>query len=160
MFGTFAYIAWRAIHGFISLGMMVAYYQAFQTSLSSLQAVLRGLAKLYEDNLFLGYYDEFMALEPRVLPPAQPQPVPRPMAEGIRVENVDFQLSRHRAHRPQGDLADHPAGRGHRLRRSQRIGQDHPGQAAVPALRPQRGGASPSTASTCASSTWSTCAGT
>jgi ATP-binding cassette subfamily B protein len=90
VFGTFAFIAWQTIQGVISLGMMVAYYQAFQTSLTSLQAVLAGLAKLYEDNLFLSYYEEFMALEPRVLPPAQPTPVPRPMTEGIRFENVDF----------------------------------------------------------------------
>jgi len=90
VFGTFAYIAWRTIYGFITLGGMVAYYQAFQTSLSSLQTVLAGLAKLYEDNLFLGYYDEFMTLEPRVVPPARPQPVPRPVVEGLRVENVDF----------------------------------------------------------------------
>jgi ATP-binding cassette subfamily B protein len=90
VFGTFAFIAWRAVQGIISLGMMVAYYQAFQTSLTSLQSVLGGLASLYEDNLFLTYYDEFMALEPRVLPPTQPQPVTRPMTEGIRFENVAF----------------------------------------------------------------------
>ncbi len=90
VFGTFAYIAWRAIQGLITLGMMVAYYQAFQTSLSSLQTVLGGFARLYEDNLFLSYYDEFMALGPRVLPPAHPEKVPSPMAEGIRFENVEF----------------------------------------------------------------------
>ncbi|OFW61273.1 MAG: ABC transporter ATP-binding protein [Actinobacteria bacterium RBG_16_64_13] len=90
VFGTFAFIAWRAVQGVITVGMMVAYYQAFQTSLGSLQAVLRGFAALYEHNLFLSYYDEFMALEPRVRPPAQPLPMPRPMAEGIRFDNVDF----------------------------------------------------------------------
>jgi len=90
VFGTFAYIAWRAIQGAITLGMMVAYYQAFQTSLTSLQTVLEGLARLYEDNLFLTYYDEFMALEPRVLPSTRPQPVPRPLVEGIRVQHLDF----------------------------------------------------------------------
>ena len=90
VFGTFAYIAWRAITGAITVGMMVAYYQAFQTSLGSLQAVLRGFASLYEDNLFLSYYDEFMNLEPRVVSPTHPRPVPRPMAEGIRFENVSF----------------------------------------------------------------------
>jgi ATP-binding cassette, subfamily B, bacterial len=90
VFGTFAYIAWRAIQDTITVGLMVAYYQAFQTSLNSLQAVLRGFASLYEDNLFLTYYDEFMKLEPRVLQPADPVPVPRPMREGIRVEGVDF----------------------------------------------------------------------
>ncbi len=90
IFGTFAYIVWQTITGVISLGSMVMYYQAFQTGLSSLQAVLGGLAALYEDNLFLTYYHEFMTLEPRVLPPAQPAPVPRPMSQGIRFEGVDF----------------------------------------------------------------------
>jgi ATP-binding cassette, subfamily B, bacterial len=90
VFGTFAFIAWRTITGYISLGLMVAYYQAFQTSLSSLQSVLSGLAKLYEDNLFLGYYEEFMALEPRVQAPAQPKPVPTPIVTGLRAEGLDF----------------------------------------------------------------------
>jgi ATP-binding cassette subfamily B protein len=90
VFGTFAYIAWRAIQGSIQLGSVVAYYQAFQTSLGSLQAVLRGVASLYEDNLFLTYYDEFMSLEARVVSPAEPTPVPRPMTEGIRFQNVHF----------------------------------------------------------------------
>jgi ATP-binding cassette subfamily B protein len=90
VFGTFAYIAWRAIQGSIALGSVVAYYQAFQTSLGSLQAVLRGVASLYEDNLFLTYYDEFMSLEPRVVSPAEPTPVPRPMTEGIRFQNIHF----------------------------------------------------------------------
>jgi ATP-binding cassette subfamily B protein len=52
--------------------------------------VLRGLAALYEDSLFLSFYDEFMALEPRVLPPDHPLPLPRPMQQGIRFEHVDF----------------------------------------------------------------------
>jgi ATP-binding cassette subfamily B protein len=90
VFGTFAYIAWRAINGAITVGMMVAYYQAFQTSLGSLQGVLRGFATLYEDTLFLTYFDEFMELEPRVLAPADPRPVPCPMTEGIRFDNVGF----------------------------------------------------------------------
>ena len=90
MFGTFAYIAWRAIEGTISLGLVVAYYQAFQTSLSALQGVLGGLTSLYEDNLFLTYYEQFMALAPKVVAPAQPAPVPRPLSEGIRYEQVDF----------------------------------------------------------------------
>jgi ATP-binding cassette subfamily B protein len=90
VFGTFAYIAWRAVYGFITLGMMVAYYQAFQTSLTSLQNVLGGLVRLYEDNLFLSYYEEFMSLEPRVTMPAKSEPVPRPLKQGIGVEDLHF----------------------------------------------------------------------
>jgi len=90
-FGTFAYIVWRTIYGAISLGSMVMYYQAFQTGLSSLQSVLQGMAGLYEDNLFLTYYHEFMELQPRVVAPAQPAPVPRPFTQGFAFHGVDFQ---------------------------------------------------------------------
>ena len=89
-FGTFAYIARQTIYGSITLGSMVMYYQAFQQGLSSLQSVLQGLAGLYEDNLFLTYYHEFMGLEPRVVAPAQPAQVPRPMSEGVVFRGVDF----------------------------------------------------------------------
>ena len=90
VFGAFAYIAWRTIIGAVTLGMMVAYYQAFQTSLSSLQSTLGGFAGLYEDGLFLTYFDEFMNLEPRVIQEGHPKRVPRPIKEGIRFEEVHF----------------------------------------------------------------------
>lgn len=90
VFATFALICWRTIIGAISLGSMVMYYQAFQQSLSALQQVLSGLAALYEDNLFLSYYHEFMALEPRLMEPAVPLPVPAPLREGVRFSGVSF----------------------------------------------------------------------
>ena len=90
VFGTFAYIVWKTISGAITLGSMVMYYQAFQTSLTSLQAVLTGLAGLYEDNLFLTYYHEFMTLESRLPEPAEPQPMPRKLSEGIAFHGVTF----------------------------------------------------------------------
>jgi ATP-binding cassette subfamily B protein len=89
-FGAFAYIAWRAVEGAITVGMMVLYYQAFQTSLNSLQSVLRGFAALYEDSLFLSDYDEFMSLESHVLSPPKPRPLPSPMRVGLAFENVSF----------------------------------------------------------------------
>jgi len=38
------------------------YYQGFQMGLGSLQAILRGLAGLYEDNLFLTDFYRFLDL--------------------------------------------------------------------------------------------------
>ena len=90
MFGTFAYIAWRTLQGSITLGAMMMYYTAFNTGLNALQSVLGGVAGLYEDNLFLTYYHEFMALEPKVVDPPAPRPVPRPMRDGIVFEDVTF----------------------------------------------------------------------
>jgi ATP-binding cassette subfamily B protein len=89
-FGAFAYVAWRAVGGAITVGMMVLYYQAFQASLNSLQSIMRGLAALYEDSLFLTDYDEFMNLEPHVLSPAKPRPMPVQMTTGISFEKVSF----------------------------------------------------------------------
>ena len=91
VFGTFAYIVYRTIQGALSVGSMVMYYQAFQTGLSSFQSLLGGLAGLYEDNLFLTYFYDFLALEPKVLEPKQPHVVPTPMKKGIEFESVSFQ---------------------------------------------------------------------
>jgi ATP-binding cassette, subfamily B, bacterial len=91
VFGTFAYIAWETIQGAIPLNKMMTTYYAFNTGLSALQSALGGVAGLYEDNLFLTYYHDFMQLEPRVVDPSRPRPLPRPMRDGISFEGVDFQ---------------------------------------------------------------------
>jgi ATP-binding cassette subfamily B protein len=91
IFGTFAYIARQTIRGVFGIKWMVTYYMAFQTSLSSLQAVLQAVAGLYEDNLFLTYYYDFIALEPKVKEALEPRPVPRPLSAGIVFEDVSFQ---------------------------------------------------------------------
>jgi ATP-binding cassette subfamily B protein len=86
-------IARQTIYGSITLGSMVMHYQAFQQGLTSLQSVLQGIAGLYEDNLFLTYYHEFMGLEPKVVAPADPEPVPRPMREGVVFRDVQFRYA-------------------------------------------------------------------
>ena len=91
VFGTFAYIAKKTIAGAMKVAGMVAYYQAFQTSLSALQQVLTGFAALYEDNLFMTYFHEFLALEHTIEEPAHPVPMPRPITEGIVFDDVSFQ---------------------------------------------------------------------
>ncbi len=90
VFGTFAYIAWKTIDGAIPLSKMMTIYYAFNTGLTALQSALGGVAGLYEDNLFLTYYHEFMQLEPRVVDSRRPRPLPRPMRAGIVFEGVDF----------------------------------------------------------------------
>jgi ATP-binding cassette subfamily B protein len=90
VFGTFAYIAWQTVQGAFTLGQMMKYYQTFNTGLNALQSLLGGVAGLYEDNLFLTYYHDFMQLEPRVVDPPSPRPLPRPMREGVVFEGVDF----------------------------------------------------------------------
>jgi ATP-binding cassette subfamily B protein len=90
IFGSFGFIAYRTIHGIITLGDMVMYFQAFQRGLSYLREMLGGLAALYEDNLFLSSFYEFLDLESKVKEPLHPAPVSRPMKKGLFFKHVSF----------------------------------------------------------------------
>jgi len=91
VFGSLAFIAYRTVFGVITLGDMVMYFQAFQRGLTYLREILGGLAGLYEDNLFLTNFYEFLDLEPKVKEPLHPHPVPRPIKKGLTFEHVTFQ---------------------------------------------------------------------
>jgi len=90
LFGSLAWIALQTIRGAVTLGDLVIYYMGFQSSLNYLQAVLRGLAGLYEDNLFLTNLYQFLDLTPKITAPPQPRAVPQSMQRGIAFHNVSF----------------------------------------------------------------------
>ncbi len=90
VFGSFIYIASQTVKGHITLGDMVMYFQAFQRGLSYLGALLEGVASLYEDNLFLSNFYEFMDIQPMVIDPPSPSPVPQDFKEGFSIEGVTF----------------------------------------------------------------------
>jgi ATP-binding cassette subfamily B protein len=91
LFGSFALIAYRTIQGAITAGGLVMYLQAFQRGQDALREVLRGLADLYADNLYLSNLYEFLDLEPKVTEPSRPASIPRPMKTGIVFDHVTFQ---------------------------------------------------------------------
>ncbi len=91
IYGSYAYVAYRAVEREITYGDLVMYYQAFQRVQGFLQVMLGSLAGLYEDNLFLSFLYEFLDLKPTIIEPAQPSPVPRPMQQGILLDHVSFQ---------------------------------------------------------------------
>jgi ATP-binding cassette subfamily B protein len=90
VFGTYAFIAYRTVHGAITIGDLVMYFQAFQRGHEFLRELLGGLAGLYEDRLFLSNIYEFLDLERNVVEPRAPKAVPRPLRIGIAFENVSF----------------------------------------------------------------------
>ncbi len=90
VFGCFGFIAYRTVQGGITLGDMVMYFGAFQRGLGYLRQLLGNLAGLYEDNLFISNFYEFLDLEPKVKEPLHPSPVPRPMKQGIVMDHVSF----------------------------------------------------------------------
>ncbi len=81
--GLLALIAYKTLYGAITIGSMVMYYQAFQRAQSSLQEMLTSIAGLYEDNLFISNFYEFLDLKPTIMVPPRPVPFPRRSGVGL-----------------------------------------------------------------------------
>ena len=90
LFGSFAFIAYAGLTGAITIGDLVMYFMAFQLGLGFIQAILGALARLYEDNLFLTNFYQFLDLKPAILSPDHPVPVPKPLTQRVEFENVHF----------------------------------------------------------------------
>ncbi len=90
IFGSYAFIAYRATQSAITLGDLFMYFLAIQRGQYFLQQALGSLAGLYEDNLFLSNLEEFLDLKTKVEEPLQPKAVPKPLGSGISMEHVDF----------------------------------------------------------------------
>lgn len=90
IYGSYAFIAFRTVRGDITIGDLFMYFQAFQRGQGYLQQLLSGLAGLYEDNLFLSNFYEFMDIRPGIRPPSNPRSFPKPIQTGIRFDHVAF----------------------------------------------------------------------
>ncbi|MCP3875009.1 MAG: ABC transporter ATP-binding protein [Desulfobacteraceae bacterium] len=90
MFGALGFIIFRAVNGIISLGDLVMYYQAFQRGLEFFRNLLTGLAGLYDDNLFISNFYEFLDLKDKIKNPGNPVTIPKTMKHGISFKNVNF----------------------------------------------------------------------
>jgi ATP-binding cassette subfamily B protein len=90
MFAVFAAMVHSVTAGIITVGSLVMYFTALQRAWSHVGAMLHSTSELYEDNLFLGELYEFLDLEPHVLEPAEPLPVPTPIATGLVLEKIGF----------------------------------------------------------------------
>jgi len=93
VYGSLAFIAWKAFGGLITIGGMVMYFQAFQRGLGYLKGMLGSLASLYESNLFLSNLFDFLDIEPSVIDPPESESFPSPIIEGIAFDHVDFSYS-------------------------------------------------------------------
>ncbi len=90
IYGSFGLMAWRTIYGYITLGDLIMYYQAFQRGLNYFANLLKSAAAVYEDTLYLSNLFEFLNLKPRIIGPEKAKPMFKKLASGIRLDNVSF----------------------------------------------------------------------
>jgi ATP-binding cassette subfamily B protein len=94
VFVALGYLAVGTVAGRHTLGDLVLYYTAVQRGSTFLQELLSGLAGLYEDNLFLSSFEEFLTLPSRVREPERPEPLSLPVRDGLVVQSVRFRYPR------------------------------------------------------------------
>ena len=80
----------QAIAGKISVGDFTMYTGAFSQAQQVLPAILENIAKIYENNLYVSQYFEFLDLEPEVINISRPQSFPLPIKQGLSIKNVTF----------------------------------------------------------------------
>ena len=83
----------RTIAGTISVGDFTMYTGAFSQSQQLLPAIMENIAKIYESNLYVSQYFDFLNLKPQVTNAPRPTPFPQPIKQGLSLRNVSFTYS-------------------------------------------------------------------
>ncbi|MEO0803908.1 MAG: ABC transporter ATP-binding protein [Cyanobacteria bacterium J06642_2] len=89
-YGAYVLVLWQALQGAITIGDLTLYAGAFQQAQGTIRGLLQNIANLYEDNLYVSQYFEFLALEPKIVSDPIAKPFPRPMRKGLVCRNVTF----------------------------------------------------------------------
>ncbi|MFA5879665.1 MAG: ABC transporter ATP-binding protein [Candidatus Margulisiibacteriota bacterium] len=91
IFCSYTYIVYCTVMKTLTLGDLIMYFQAFQKGQSFVQDFLGGIASLYEDNLFIANFYEFLELQSKIKNSITDKQFPKVMKKGIVFENVSFQ---------------------------------------------------------------------
>ena len=79
----------QVLLGLITLGDLALFYQAFNKGQGLMKSLLGNLGQIYNNSLFISNLFEFLQLEPRIVDPPCPQPIPS-IKQGIRFRQVTF----------------------------------------------------------------------
>ena len=80
----------KAIAGQISVGDFTMYTGAFSQAQQVLPSILENIARIYESNLYVSQYFDFLNLKPLVNNSASPLAFPQPIKQGLSLRNVSF----------------------------------------------------------------------
>ena len=90
-YGAYGVIIYRTVLGQFSIGTLTFLAGSFRASRDLIQRVLLALSQIYEQSLYLSDLFTFFDVRPSVVSKPGAGPVPRPIREGFRFENVGFQ---------------------------------------------------------------------
>lgn len=82
-------LARQAFSGAITIGTFVMLFEAFRRGQSYLSTLVGAVAGLYDNRLFIGNLFEFLSLEPTILAPENPLPMPGEIVE-VEFRDVTF----------------------------------------------------------------------
>ena len=89
-YGSYAWIVWRTEQGAISLGDMTLYLTIFRQGQSTFQSILAAVGNIYENNLFMANYFDFLGIEPRMRLAVPGESLPERLTRGIEFRGVGF----------------------------------------------------------------------
>ena len=89
-YGSYAWIVWRTVQATISLGDMTLYLSIFRQGQSTFQSILAGIGNIYENNLFMAHYIEFLDLKPKLELRGGRRTLPASLSKGVEFRNVGF----------------------------------------------------------------------
>lgn len=80
----------QALLGTITLGDLALFYQALNKSQGLMRSVLGNLNQIHQNNLFINDLFKFFELQPSIINPPQPEPIPTKLNHNIQFNNVTF----------------------------------------------------------------------
>lgn len=89
-YGAYALVLWETVRGLVTIGDLTLYAGTFQQAQAATAAILLSIATLYEFNLYVSQYFEFIDLMPEVVNPPKAKPFPSPIRAGLVLQDVYF----------------------------------------------------------------------
>jgi ATP-binding cassette subfamily B protein len=80
----------RTITAEISVGDFTMYTGAFSQAQQLLPSILENIARIYESNLYVSQYFDFLDLRPQITNAVRPKSFPRPIRQGLSIKDVSF----------------------------------------------------------------------
>ena len=80
----------RTITAEISVGDFTMYTGAFSQAQQLLPSILENIARIYESNLYVSQYFDFLNLRPQITNAVRPKSFPQPIRQGLSIKDVSF----------------------------------------------------------------------